>query len=174
MNCIAVIAENRALGNEGRLLFSLPGDMKYFREHTRGRTVIMGRKTLDSFPGQKPLPKRTNIVLSRDESYRPEGVAVCRNREEVLELTAGLDPDDVWVIGGGMIYRLFLDDCRRVYLTETDGIAEEADSFFPELSPEDGWRLVSSSEEHEENGIRYRFCVYEKDQEDKDEQSICH
>ena len=174
MNCIAVIAKNRALGNEGRLLFSLPGDMKYFREHTRGRTVIMGRKTLDSFPGRKPLPKRNNIVLSRDMSFCPEGVTVCRSREEVLALTAGMDPDDVWVIGGETIYRLFLDDCRKAYVTETDGTPGDADAFFPELSPEDGWQLVSASEEQVENGIRYRFCIYEKKQEDKYEQSICH
>ena len=162
MNCIVVVAANQAIGKENKLLFSLPEDMKHFRSHTLGKTVVMGRKTLESFPGAKPLPKRNNIVLTRDPSYNKEGVVICHSREEVLDAVKELPEDDVLIIGGAEIYRLFLPDCRKAFLTEVSVPVPDADSFFPELSEQTGWKLISRSDELKEGPFTYTFCTYEK------------
>ncbi|WP_434311652.1 dihydrofolate reductase [Hominifimenecus sp. rT4P-3] len=163
MNCIVVVASNWAIGKKNKLLFSLPEDMKHFRSHTLGKTVVMGRKTLESFPGGKPLPKRTNLVLTRDPSYQKEGVTVCHSKEEVLLAIKDLPEEDVMIIGGAEIYRLFLPECKRAYLTEVSASVPDADSFFPEISEQTGWKLISRSEEMTEGALRYRFCTYEKE-----------
>ena len=162
MDCIAVVASNGAIGKGNQLLFSLPEDMKHFRALTLGKTVILGRKTLDSFPGGKPLPKRQNLVLTRDPGFAREGVTVCRSVPEALEQIQGLPEDGVMVIGGAEIYRLFLPFCRRAYLTQVEAEVPGADAFFPELSPEDGWRETERSEEKEQNGLRFTFRTYQR------------
>ena len=108
MNAIVVADRNWAIGRNNGLLFSLPGDMKHFRTLTSGGTVIMGRRTLDSFPGGRPLPKRRNIVITRDPDFCREGCEIVHHPEEALALAG--DGDDVWLIGGGSIYR---GSCRR-------------------------------------------------------------
>ncbi len=163
MNCIAVIAKNRGIGRGNQLLFRLPGDMKYFKEHTTGKTVIMGRKTLESFPGGKALPNRRNIVLTMKDDYQKDDVTVCHSREEALELVKDIPTDDVWIIGGSQIYYLFLNDCDKAYITEVNDSGERADQFFPELRMSDGWLLTSRSEEQRDGNTTYRFCVYEKE-----------
>jgi dihydrofolate reductase len=163
MNCIAVIAKNRGIGRGNQLLFRLPGDMKYFKEKTVGKTVIMGRKTLESFPGGKALPNRRNIVLTMKDDYHKDGVTVCHSREEALELIKDTPKDDVWIIGGSQIYYLFLNDCDKAFITEVNNAGERADQFFPELRMSDGWLLTSRSEEQRDGDITYRFCVYEKE-----------
>ena len=162
MDCIAVVAANLAIGRENQLLFSLPEDMKHFRALTLGKAVIMGRKTLDSFPGGKPLPKRQNLVLTRGPHFQREGVTVCHNVPEALELVRDLPEDQVMVIGGAEIYRLFLPYCRRAHLTRVDAVVPDADCFFPEISPETGWQLAGPPEEHEQDGLRYAFCTYQR------------
>jgi dihydrofolate reductase len=134
--------------------------MKRFRELTMGGTIIMGRKTLDSFPDGKPLPKRRNIVLSRSGAFSREGVETVSSPEEALALVADTDSDQVWLIGGGSVYATLLDHCKRVCLTRVETQAEECDTFFPNLDKLPWWQVESTSEPVEENGFTYRFIDY--------------
>ncbi len=160
MNAIVAVDKNWAIGRENDLLFSLPTDMKRFRTLTSGGTVLMGRKTLDSFPGGKPLPKRVNIVLSRNPDFTREGAVIVSDYEEALAAVADTEPDQVWLIGGGSIYAALLSHCKRVYLTVVDAVAEGADTFFPNLDRLPEWKVESVGEPIEENGLTYRFIEY--------------
>jgi dihydrofolate reductase len=134
--------------------------MKRFRELTSGGTIIMGRKTLDSFPEGKPLPKRRNIVLSRKGTFSREGVETVSSPEEALALVADTDPEQVWLIGGGSVYATLLNHCKRVCLTRVETQAGECDTFFPNLDKLPWWQVESTSEPVEENGFTYRFIDY--------------
>ena len=160
MNAIVAVDKNWAIGRENDLLFSIPTDMKRFRTLTSGGTVLMGRKTLETFPGRKPLPNRVNIVLSRNPDFVREGVLVVSNYEEALAAVADVEPDQVWLIGGGSIYAALLSRCKRVYLTVVDAEAEGADTFFPNLEELPEWEVESVGETIEENGLTYRFMEY--------------
>ena len=161
MKAIAAIAPDWGIGDGAGMLYSLPGDLKYFRRQTAGHTVIMGRKTLESLPGGKPLPKRRNIVLTRDRTYKKRGVYVVHSPRELLELLAALDDTDPFVIGGGEIYRLLLPYCDACLLTRVDQPPEISPSvFFPDLASA-GWHETASSEPQEENGLTYRFTEWE-------------
>ena len=158
MNAIVVTDKQWAIGRNGDLLFSLPGDMKHFRTLTSGGTVIMGRRTLDSFPGGRPLPKRRNIVITRDPDFCREGCEIVHRPEEALALAG--DGDDVWLIGGGSIYAALLDRCRRACVTRVDTAAPEADVFFPNLDALPAWAVEHTGEPITENGLTYRFVDY--------------
>ena len=160
MNAIVVVDKNWAIGHENDLLFSLPGDMKRFRTLTSGGTVIMGRKTLDSFPEGKPLPNRRNIVITRNEEFQREGCEVVTSPEAALELAAGTPDEQLWIIGGGSVYTTFLSRCKRVYLTKVDAAAAETDTYFPNLDKLPVWEVESTSEVFEENGLSYQFIDY--------------
>ena len=160
MNAIVAVDKNWAIGRDNDLLFSLPTDMKRFRTLTSGGTVLMGRKTLDSFPNGKPLPKRLNIVLTRNSEFAREGAVIVPDHEAALAAAADTDPDKVWVIGGGSVYAALLSQCKRVYLTVVDAVAEGADTFFPNLEELPEWEVESVSEPIEENGLTYRFIDY--------------
>lgn len=160
MNAIVVVDKHWAIGCEGKLLFSLPTDMKRFRSLTLGGTVILGRKTLDTFPGGRPLPQRRNIVITHNVDFDREGCEVADSLSAALELTAGTPEDQLWVIGGGSIYTALLPKCRRVFLTMVDAAAEKADTFFPNLDKLPGWSIESVSDPVEENGVTYRFIDY--------------
>ena len=160
MNAIVAVDTNWAIGCQGDLLFSLPTDMRRFRSLTMGGTVILGRKTLDSFPGGKPLPKRRNIVITRNTDFAREGVEVVSSPQAALELAADTEDDKLWVIGGGSVYTALLSRCKRVYLTKVDNAAPEADTFFPNLDKLPGWEVERVSEDVEENGCTYRFVDY--------------
>lgn len=160
MNAIVVIDQNWAIGWEGGLLFSLPTDMKRFRTLTTGGTVITGRKTLDSFPGGRPLPNRRNIVVTRNADFAREGAEVASSAEEALKLAADEDTNKLWVIGGGSIYAALLSRCKRVYLTRVETQVEESDTFFPNLDKLPGWEIEHTSEPVTENGVTYRFVDY--------------
>ena len=160
MNCIVVVDRNWAIGCDGGLLFSLPTDMKRFRSLTLGGTVILGRKTLDSFPGGRPLPKRRNIVITRSVDFDREGVEIVSPPQAALEAAAGTEEDKLWIIGGGSVYTALLTQCSRVYLTKVDAAAPDADTFFPNLDKLPGWEVESISEPVEENGVTYRFIDY--------------
>ena len=116
MNCIAAVDQNWAIGRNGKLLAHIPADLRYFREVTGGKVVVMGRKTLESFPQGRPLPNRINVVLTRDAGYDCEGVLVVHSMEEALEIISGDAPEDVFIIGGGQIYRSFLPYCDTAYI----------------------------------------------------------
>ncbi len=161
MNAIVVVDQNWAIGREGGLLFSLPTDMKHFRSLTLDGTVIMGRKTLDSFPGGKPLPRRRNIVITHNAELAPEGAEIVPDPAAALALTAGTDPDTLWVIGGGSVYAALLCRCKRVYLTKVEAAAEgEPDTFFPNLDKLPGWQVEHTGDPITENGLTYRFVEY--------------
>lgn len=160
MNAIVAVDANWAIGRDGDLLFSLPTDMKRFRALTLGGTLIMGRKTLDSFPGGKALPKRRNIVITRSAGAQRENVEFVSSPEAAVELAAGTEENKLWVIGGGSIYAAMLPFCKRVYLTKTDNAAESADTFFPDLDALPNWEVEHVGETVEENGVTYRFIEY--------------
>ena len=160
MNAIVVTDKNWAIGRDGGLLFSLPTDMKRFRTLTMGGTVILGRRTLVSFPGGKPLPDRRNIDISHDGDLLIDHAEIAATPEEAVSMTAGDDPDKIWVIGGGSIYAALLARCKRVYLTLVDAAVEEPDTYFPNLDKLPGWEMVSSGEPMEENGLTFRFIDY--------------
>ena len=160
MNAIVVVDKHWAIGCDGGLLFSLPTDMKRFRSLTLNGTVILGRKTLDTFPGGRPLPKRRNIVITHNVDFDREGCEIAASLEAALELAAGTPDDQLWVIGGGSVYTALLPRCKRVYLTKVDAAAKEADTFFPNLEKLPGWEIESVSEPVEENGVTYRFIDY--------------
>jgi dihydrofolate reductase len=160
MNAIVVVDANWAIGRDGGLLFSLPTDMKRFRSLTLGGTVIMGRKTLDSFPDGRPLPKRRNIVVTSNADLERAEVETAPTTQAAVELAADTEPDQVWVIGGGSIYAALLAQCKRVYLTRVDTAAPDADTFFPNLDKLPGWEVEHTSDPVEESGVTYRFIEY--------------
>ena len=160
MNAIVVVDQNWAIGRDNDLLFSLPTDMKRFRSLTLGGTVILGRRTLDSFPGGRPLPKRRNIVITHCPDFSREGAETVSSLAAMREATAGTPPDQLWVIGGGSIYAALLSQCARAYVTRVDAAAEGADSFFPNLDKLPGWTVRAVSEPVTENGLTYRFYDY--------------
>ena len=155
MKLIAAADRNWAIGKDGDQLVYLRADLKRFRALTLGKCVILGRKTLRTFPGGKPLKERHNIVLSRDPAFAPEGARVCRSVEEVLAIA----PGDSVVIGGGSIYRAFLPHCDTAWITKIDG-EFPADCHFPDLDLDPEWRVAEESEPLEENGISYRYVTY--------------
>ncbi len=162
MKLIAAVDNNWNIGNEGGLLFSIPRDMQFFRSTTSGKVVVMGRKTLDSFPGGKPLKNRVNIVLTRNAGFKREGVNVCTDVESALEMLSGYDTDDVYIIGGESVYRLFLPYCDCALITHVDAVAPKSDKQFPDLSKMPEWYCAEKSEVIEDNGYKITFCKYLK------------
>lgn len=158
MNAIVVADKNWAIGRDNGLLFDLPTDMKRFRDLTMGGTVLMGHRTLDSFPGGRPLKGRRNIVLTRDPTFQREGVTAVTSLAAALEIVE--DPEHLWVIGGGSVYTALLSRCKRVYLTKVDADAGETDTFFPNLDKLPGWEVEYVSEPMTENGLTFRFMEY--------------
>lgn len=158
MNAIVVVDRNWAIGNEGKLLVHLPGDLKYYKEKTIGNVIVYGRKTLSTYPGGKPLPGRTNIVLTRDPNYVNEGCIICHSREEVLDVIKAYDEDTVFVSGGAQIYELFFDDVDTFYVTKIDA-AYPADRYFPDLD-QLGYEITWQSDIQEHQGTQYRFLKY--------------
>ena len=161
MNLIVAVDRDWSIGNDGRLLVRIPADQQLFMRETTGKTVIMGRKTLESLPGGLPLAKRENIVLSKDESFRVKGASVARTVEEALELVKDKNPRDVFVIGGESIYRQFLPYCQTAHVTWID-YRYDADTRFPNLDEEPGWRLAQESEEQTYFDLCYYFRRYER------------
>lgn len=161
MNLIVAVDEKWGIGKDGGLLAHLPEDMKYFRETTKGRTVVMGRRTLESFPGGKPLKNRVNMVLSGNEAYAPEGVRVYHRVEDVLEALKGCNEEDVFIIGGGMIYREFLPYCSKAYVTYIHKTFE-VDTDFENLDQDENWELESVSDAKEHEGISFEFRIYRR------------
>lgn len=162
MNAIVAVDANWAIGAQGDLLFSLPTDMMRFRSLTLNGVVLMGRKTLDSFPNGRPLPKRRNLVVTRQTGLMREGAEFFPTPEAALE--AAGDADNLWLIGGGSLYAALLSRCERVYLTKVDDAAPNADTFFPNLDALPMWTLEQVSEPITENGVTYRFLDYRNTQ----------
>lgn len=161
MNVIAAIDKNWAIGLGNRLLVSIPQDMKFFRETTKGKVVAMGRKTLESFPNGLPLKGRVNVVLTSDRNYKAEGAVLVHSIDEMVEELKKYDSEDVYVIGGESIYRQMLPYCDTAYLTKID-YAYEADTYFPNLDQEPDWKMTKISDEQTYFDLAYEFTVYER------------
>ena len=161
MNLIAAVDKNWAIGYQNKLLTSIPEDMKFFRQTTTGKVVVMGRKTLESFPGKKPLKNRTNIVVTKKPSYQAEGAIVVHNEDELREELKKDDSEDIIVIGGESIYRQLLDECDKAYITKIE-YAYTADAYFPNLDEKEEWKITAESEEHTCFDLEYFFLTYEK------------
>lgn len=156
MDLIVAVYDDWGIGRDGTQPIALSTDRKFFRETTRGATVIVGRRTVADFPGQKPLPGRVNIVLTRSGADIP-GFTVCGSPEQAVELTK--DMEKVMVIGGGSIYRQMLPYCDRAYITKVH-VTPESDTFFPNLDEDPAWELSEVLQSGEENGIGYEMCLY--------------
>ena len=159
MQAILAVDENWAIGNKGSLLVKIPADMKRFREITTGGVVVLGRKTIETFPAAKPLPNRTNIILSRNKDYQVEGAIVAHDAEEVLKAIQDYDKDTVFNIGGESIYKLLLPYCDTAIVTKIDH-AYEADAYFPNLDKDPDWELVEESDEQVYFDLTYHFLKY--------------
>ena len=158
MDIIVCIDKNNGIGKDGGLLFSIPEDMAYFRRMTANKTVIMGRKTLESLPGGRPLGNRRNIVLTRNKGSVPEGAYAVSS---IDELKAAIGRDEAFVIGGESIYAMLLDQCERAYVTEVEACGN-ADRFFPDIRSMPDWRLAEQGGERDYGGLKYRFNVSNK------------
>lgn len=146
------------IGKRNGLMFSIPADMKFFRETTTGNVVVMGSNTLKSFPGGKPLKNRTNIVLYPDGENRDDCVIV-RSLEELFREIKKYDKDRVFVIGGAMMYKTLLPYCEEVLVTKVDAVGG-ADAYFENLDENPNFTLVYKSDDEETNGYKINFCTY--------------
>ena len=161
MNLIVAVDNKWGIGRDNGLLASVPGDMKYFKEHTLDQIVVMGRKTLESMPGKRGLPKRINYVLTRDENYSAERCIVVNSEEDLFRELSQYDPDSVWLIGGAEMYNRYYKLCDKLYITKMDADLN-ADAFIVNIDEDPEYRVISESEPMTDNGITYRFLVYEK------------
>ncbi len=158
MDLIVAVYDDWGIGADGTQPIALSADRKFFREITRGAAVIAGRKTVMDFPGQKPLPGRENIVLTRQAMELP-GFTVCHSPEEAAACTKAMER--VFVIGGGSVYRQMLPLCQRAYVTKVH-CSVACDTFFPNLDTDPRWKLTETLLSGEENGIAYEMCLYER------------
>lgn len=163
MNIIAAVDKNWGIGKNNKLLVSIPSDMKFFRQETAGKVVVMGRKTLESFPNGMPLKNRTNIVLSRDAGYQVKDAIVVHDISQLLEELKKYDEEQIYVIGGGKIYEQMLPYCKTAHITKID-FAFEADTFFPNLDADPEWEMTQSSEEQTYFDLEFAFVKYERKQ----------
>ncbi len=161
MNLIVNADQNWGIGKNNELLVHIPNDMKMFRQTTIGKVVVMGRKTLESFPNGMPLPKRTNIVLTKDENYKAKEAVIVHSKEDLLEELKKYPDEDIFVIGGESIYRMMLPYCNTAHVTRTDYVYD-ADTYFPNLDEMEEWHITEESEEETYFDIEYRFVKYEK------------
>ena len=161
MNLIVAVDKNWAIGKDQKLLVSIPQDMKFFRETTTGKVVVMGRKTLETFPGGQPLKKRTNIVLTRDKNYQMKDAIIVHGIDELLEELKNYEEEEIYVIGGESIYRALLPYCKVAHVTKIDH-AYEADTYFPNLDEMEDWKITGVSEEQTYFDLEYEFVRYER------------
>ena len=161
MNLIANVDINWAIGKNNQLLVKIPADMKFFRETTTGKVVVMGRKTLESFPNGQPLKNRTNIVLTHDRSYQVKEAIVVYSMDELHEELKKYPSEDIYIIGGESMYRQLVDECDVAHITKVD-FAYDADAHFPNLDEKPEWRITQDSEEQTYFDLIYHFYKYEK------------
>jgi len=159
MKAIVAVDTDWGIGCCGKLLFRIPDDMKFFKEMTLGKVVVMGRETFESLPGREPLKDRTNIVLSRNENYTNDSLIVCHSMKELFRELEKFHTDDVFIIGGESIYSQLLKYCSEAYVTKVEG-KRAADKHFTNLDKEAGWEQVESSELLTYEGIQYQFTKY--------------
>lgn len=161
MKAIVAVDKNWAIGYQNKLLVSIPADMRFFKQETTGKVVVMGKRTLESFPGGRPLKNRINICLTRDKNFTDPDAIIVHSIDEVLEKVKEYNTDDVYVIGGESIYRQLLPYCSMVHVTKID-YAYQADSYFPDLDGMNEWEITGESDENTYYDLEYSFVRYER------------
>lgn len=161
MNVIVAVDNNWAIGNKNQLLIRIPNDQKHFREETTGKVVVLGRKTLETFPQGLPLKNRTNIILSKDPDYQVKDAIVVHSVEELLEELKKYNDEDIYIIGGDSVYRQMLPYCNVAHVTKIDH-EYEADAYFPNLDKEEDWEITADSDEQTYFDVAYEFLKYER------------
>lgn len=161
MNLIAAVDKNWAIGKDNKLLVSIPADMKFFRETTTGKVVVMGRKTLESFPNGLPLKNRTNIVLTHNKNYAVKDAIIVHDLDELHEELKKYNSEDIYVIGGEKIYEQLVDECDVAHITKID-FAYDADAYFPNLDEKEDWVITGDSEEQTYFDLEFYFYRYER------------
>ena len=161
MNAVVAVDKNWAIGNKGELIVRIPNDHKHFREETTGKVVVLGRKTLETFPQGLPLKNRTNIILSRDPKYQVKDAVIVHSIEELLEELKKYNEEDIYIIGGESIYRQMLPYCKVAHVTKIDR-EYEADTYFPNLDQDENWHITADSDEQTYFDIAYQFLKYER------------
>ena len=161
MNMIVAVDSNWAIGHKGKLLVSIPEVMQFFRRETTGKVVVMGRKTLESFPNGLPLKNRVNVVITKDKEYNVKDAIICHSIEEALEVLKQYNDEDIYVIGGESVYRQFLPYCSVAHVTKIN-YSYDADTYFPNLDEMDEWTIEESSDERTYFDLEYEFVKYVK------------
>jgi len=159
MNFIVAVSKNYAIGKNNDLLFNLPTDLKYFKEKTINKTVIMGDRTYYSLP-VRPLPKRTTIVLTNNPEFNEQGVIIVRSLEELFKEVKKYPKDDVLVCGGATVYNLLMDYCEKAYITKIDKIVD-GDVYINNIDEKENWKKIESGESLFENNLKFKFEIYE-------------
>ena len=161
MKCIVAADKKWGIGLKNKLLFHIPEDMKTFRNLTIGKVVILGRKTLETFPNGLPLQGRTNIIMSRNADFTAKDAIIAHSEEELMEILKNYDTDDVFVIGGGKIYDMLMPYCDEAIVTRLN-YRYEADTYFPDLDNDDDWYIADESEEMTYFSIEYQRVIYKR------------
>ena len=161
MNLIAAVDNNWAIGKNTHLLVRIPMDQKFFRETTTGKVVVMGRKTLESFPDGRPLKMRTNIVLTHNPDYKVDNAIVVHSLDELHQELKKYNSEDIYVIGGEKIYEQLLDECDVAHITKIN-FFYDADAYFPNLDERPEWKITADSEEQTYFDLEFYFYKYER------------
>ncbi len=159
MKCIAAVDSNWAIGFKGKLLVSIPNDQKMFRNETKGKVVVLGRKTLETFPNGLPLKDRVNVILTHDKNYKAGDAIIVHDDDELFGVLKQYDPDDIYIIGGDSVYKRYHKYCDTAIITKIDQ-AYESDAFFPDLDKDEDWTMVAESEEMTYFSVEYTFREY--------------
>jgi len=161
MNMIVAVDSNWAIGNKNSLLVRIPSDQKFFRQETTGKVVVLGRKTMETFPQGQPLQNRTNIILSRNPEYKVKGAIVVHSVDELKVELNNYKDEEIYIIGGESIYRELLPLCDVAHVTKIDH-AYEADAYFPNLDDDPEWEITAESDEQTYFDITFTFLKYER------------
>ena len=161
MNIIVAVDRNWAIGCKNSLLVSIPADHKFFRQETTGKVVVLGRKTLQTFPQGMPLKNRTNIIMSTNPNYHVKDAIVVHSKDELLEKLKEYPSEDIYIIGGESVYRMMLPYCDVAHVTKIDH-AYDADAYFPNLDEDEEWEITADSDEQTYFDIAYEFVKYER------------
>ena len=161
MNLIVAVDNNWAIGNKNKLLVSIPNDMKHFREETTGKVVVLGRKTLETFPQGLPLKNRTNVILTKNQNFKVKDAIVVHSLEDLLEELKNYESEDIYVIGGDSVYKQLLPYCNVAHVTKVDH-EYAADTYFPNLDKDPAWQITAESDEQTYFDLPYQFLKYER------------
>lgn len=161
MNIIVAVDERWAIGNKNKLLVTIPNDQRHFREETTGKIIVLGRKTLATFPQGLPLKDRINIILTKDRGFSVKDAVVVHSVEELLEELKKYDTRDVYIVGGESVYRQLLPYCDTAHVTKIEH-KYDADTFFPNLDEDPDWEITDDSDEQTYFDLAYTFLKYER------------